>query len=61
MYDKDFKEALTDYFKITGFPELLPRYALGNWWSRNITYDDKSIMELIHNFEKREYHFLLFF
>lgn len=53
MYDKDFKEALTDYFKITGFPELLPRYALGNWWSRNITYDDKSIMELIHNFEKK--------
>ena len=34
MYDKDFKEALTDYFKITGFPELLPRYALGNWWSK---------------------------
>ena len=54
MYDKDFKEALIDYFKLTGFPELLPRYALGNWWSRNVSYDDNSINELIHNFEKKK-------
>ncbi len=53
LYDKDFKEALMDYFKITGYPELLPRYALGNWWSRNITYDDKSLMDTISNFEKK--------
>ncbi|MBR4618289.1 MAG: DUF5110 domain-containing protein [Bacilli bacterium] len=53
MYDKDFKEALIDYFKLTGFPELLPRYALGNWWSRNISYNNESISDLLHNFEKK--------
>ena len=53
MYDKDFKEALIDYFKITGFPELLPRYALGNWWSRNVSYNEESIFDLIKNFEKK--------
>jgi len=31
MYDKDFKHALFDYFKMTGAPALIPRYALGNW------------------------------
>lgn len=54
MYDKDFKQALLDYFKMTGAPALIPRYALGNWWSRNITYDDKSVRELIRNFEKNK-------
>ncbi len=54
MYDKDFKQALLDYFKMTGAPALIPRYALGNWWSRNITYDDKSVKELIRNFEKNK-------
>lgn len=54
MYDRDFRQALFDYFKLTGSPALVPRYALGNWWSRNISYDDKSIMNLINNFEKKK-------
>ncbi len=54
MYDRDFKQALFDYFKMTGPPALPPRYALGNWWSRNIQYDDKSIHELIRNFERKK-------
>ena len=52
MYDKDFRQALLDYFKITGAPALIPRYALGNWWSRNTVYNDKSLQKLIRNFEK---------
>ena len=54
MYDRDFKQALFDYFKMTGAPALIPRYALGNWWSRNITYDDKNVYELIRNFERKK-------
>ena len=53
MYGNMFNLALQDYFKMTGFPPLLPRYAFGNWWCRNITYDDASINELIKNFEKK--------
>ncbi len=52
MYDKDFKQALFDYFKMTGTPSLIPRYALGNWWSRNTNYNDKSLRELVRSFEK---------
>ncbi len=53
MYDKDFKQALADYFKLTGLPSLLPRYALGNWWSRNYEYSDNNIYDLIRNFERK--------
>ena len=54
MYDKDFKQALLDYFKMTGAPALIPRYALGNWWCRNTTYDEMSIKKLIRNFERNK-------
>ena len=53
MYDLDFRQALFDYFKMTGAPALIPRYALGNWWSRNTIYDDNSIHDLIRKFEKK--------
>lgn len=52
MYNNDFEEALKDYYKITGFPALVPRYALGPWWSRNNDYDDLKLKELIDTFEK---------
>ena len=52
LYDRDFKQALFDYFKLTGAPALIPRYALGNWWSRNTIYDDDSSLDLIRKFEK---------
>lgn len=51
MYYKNFQGCLEDYYKLTGFPALIPRYALGNWWSRNVAYDDKSLDELIKKFE----------
>ena len=52
MYNKDFEDALRDYYQITGFPALLPRYALGNWWSSNENYDDLELKTLIDNFER---------
>ena len=54
MYDRDFKQVLFDYFKMTGTPPLIPRYALGNWWSRNTEYSEKSVMELIRHFERKK-------
>lgn len=54
MYDKDFKQVLFDYFKMSGSPALIPRYAFGNWWSRNVTYNDDSVDDLIKKFEKKK-------
>ena len=54
MYRKDFGNCLRDYFKLTGNPPLLPRYALGVWWNRNIVYNSFSIKELVDEFNKHQ-------
>lgn len=54
LYNKDFGLAVNDYFKLTGLPALIPRYALGNWWSRDISYNEEDINHLVDNFESNE-------
>ena len=54
MYLKDFADCLKDYYTLTGYPALIPRYALGNWWSRNIPYGDLGIKNLALEFERQE-------
>ena len=50
LYGKDFATCLRDYFALTGYPALLPRYALGTWWSKNAAYDDLSLKKLVDEF-----------
>ena len=54
MYNNDFDLALKDYFTLTGYPAMIPRYALGNWWSRDLDYTKEDIDELVSDFEKSE-------
>ena len=54
LYLKDFALCLKDYFLITGSPALIPRYALGNWWSKNEEYDDLSLKDLVDDFKNKE-------
>ena len=54
IYNKDFGLCVQDYFKLTGLPALIPRYALGNWWSRDIEYTDEDVYSIVNEFEKRE-------
>ena len=53
VYGKDFGLCLLDYFKLTGKPPLIPRYALGNWWSREYDYKDSDVINLIEKFERK--------
>lgn len=39
---------------MTGFPNLIPRYALGNWWYRNYGYNDTELRKLINKFYDNE-------
>lgn len=41
------------FYKLSGAVPLLPRYALGNWWSRYWKYSEESYIELLTEFEKR--------
>ncbi len=54
MYGNDYEDALKDYYELTGYPALIPRYALGNWWSRNEAYDDLELKELVDTFDRKQ-------
>ena len=53
VYIKDFSKCLEDFYKITGYTPLIPRYALGNWWYKNYRYDDSSIVQLVNDFHEK--------
>ena len=53
-YGLDYKEALRDFYKLSGATPLLPRYSLGNWWSRYYKYTDKSYLELLERFKRED-------
>lgn len=52
IYNKDFGYCMSDYFKLTGMPSLIPRYALGNWWCRDKDYHDYEVLDIVNNFHK---------
>lgn len=54
MYLNDYLECLNDYYKLTGYPPLIPRYALGNWWEKNTAYNDKTLRNLVDKFKEKE-------
>lgn len=53
-YGHDYMECLRDFYRLTGKTPLLPRYALGNWWSRYYVYTEESYKELMNRFEQEE-------
>ena len=54
VYNTDFGIGLRDYFNLTGLPPLIPRYALGVWWSKNEKYNEEDLLKLVHSFKKNE-------
>lgn len=53
-YGHEYEHCLKDYYHLTGKTPLLPRYALGNWWSRFYRYNDQEYKTLMTRFEKEE-------
>ncbi len=53
-YGLDYQECLNDFFKLSGKVPLLPRWTLGNWWSRFYKYSEKSYLELMDRFEQEK-------
>ena len=54
IYRRDFGLCLKDYFTLTGYPPLIPRYALGIWWNRDLIYNFDDIQKLIYAFKRHE-------
>ena len=49
-YRQDLGLCLQDYFNLTGYPPMIPRYALGSWWYKNDTYNMYNIDDIIKKF-----------
>ncbi|WP_296140601.1 TIM-barrel domain-containing protein [uncultured Tessaracoccus sp.] len=48
---RDHVGAVRDLFAISGPQPLVPRWALGNWWSRYHPYTEQSYLELLDRFD----------
>ncbi len=46
-----YQNCLSDYCKITGKVPLLPRWVLGNWWSRYHDYTQTDLETLVQDFQ----------
>ena len=45
-YGHDYRDAIHAFYAVSGSQPLLPRFALGNWWSRYHRYDEEEYLEL---------------
>ena len=49
-YDRDFEAGVADFYHLCGPQPLLPRYALGGWWSRFYRYTQEEYLALMERF-----------
>ena len=53
-YGHDIPALLRDYTRLTGEVPMIPRYILGNWWSRYWAYTQDELQSLMQEFRERE-------
>ena len=51
-YGKDYRAALKAFYDIEGYTPLIPRFALGNWWSRYYPYSERTYLKLLNKFKE---------
>ena len=49
-YRADLGLCLQDYFNLTGYPPMIPRYTLGCWWYKNDIYNMLKIDDILKKF-----------
>ncbi len=52
-YYQDPERCIQDFYKLSAPVPLLPRYALGNWWSRYYKYTQESYLALMDTFAEK--------
>jgi alpha-glucosidase (family GH31 glycosyl hydrolase) len=53
-YGRGYTQCIIDFQKLSGKPPLLPRFALGNWWSRYWAYHQDELLALMRDFKERD-------
>ena len=52
-FGHDYRGGLREFFALTGYPPVLPKFALGNWWSRYHAYTAEEYLALMDEFASR--------
>ncbi len=52
-FGDDFLGGLKEFYALCGKTPLLPKYALGNWWSRYYAYSAEEYLHLMDEFEEK--------
>ena len=52
-YGHDYAGCLRDFARVAGETPLVPRWALGNWWSRYWEYSQQEYLDLMAEFKER--------
>lgn len=53
-YGRDYRQAVKAFYALTGKQPLLPRFALGNWWSRYHPYSADEYVGLMDRFAREK-------
>ena len=53
-YGYDFEACQLTLSKIAGRTPMIPRYILGNWWSRYWSYTDQELLDLMKEFKEHD-------
>lgn len=53
-YGRNYIGCLKDFYTLTGSVPLLPRFAMGNWWSRYYRYTQESYLALMDRFDRED-------
>lgn len=53
-YGHQYRRQLKDFFRLTGPVPLIPKYALGNWWSRYKAYTQEEYRGVMQEFADRK-------
>ena len=50
----DYRQCISDFCQVAGQAPLIPRYVLGNWWSRYWAYSQAELTQLMMDFRQHE-------
>lgn len=53
-YGHDYVQCLKDYCQVAGPAPLVPRFVLGNWWSRYWEYTQAELLQLMAEFRRHD-------
>ena len=53
-YGNNYRECIRALYELTGYTPLIPRFALGNWWSRYKAYTQEEYRKLMQEFIDRK-------